>query len=108
MTRKTAADFDPEVLKLFDQYVHGGISRRDFLSSATRYAVGGTTAAGLLTALSPSFAAPLVAPDDQRLNARFVEILRLKAMARCAAIWWRRKTPRASCRWCWWCTRTAA
>ncbi|RZT05833.1 carboxymethylenebutenolidase [Duganella sp. CF402] len=74
MTRKTAADFDPEVLKLFDQYVHGGISRRDFLSSATRYAVGGTTAAGLLTALSPSFAAPLVAADDQRLNARFVEI----------------------------------
>jgi carboxymethylenebutenolidase len=74
MTRKTAADFDPEVLKLFDQYVHGGISRREFLSASTRYAVGGTTAAGLLTALSPSFAAPLVAPEDQRLNARFVEI----------------------------------
>lgn len=74
MTRKTAADFDPEVLKLFDQYVHGGISRRDFLSSAARYAVGGVTAAGLLTALSPSFAAPLVTPDDKRVNARFVEL----------------------------------
>ncbi|MHA4868955.1 dienelactone hydrolase family protein [Duganella sp. PWIR1] len=74
MTRKTAADFDPEVLKLFDQYVHGRISRRDFLSSATRYAVGGVTAASLLTALSPSFAAPLVPPEDKRLNARFVEL----------------------------------
>lgn len=74
MSRKTAADFDPEVLRLFDQYVHGRISRRDFLSSATRYAVGGTTAAGLLSALSPSFAAPLVAPQDQRLNARYAEL----------------------------------
>ncbi|GJJ05451.1 dienelactone hydrolase [Duganella rhizosphaerae] len=74
MTRKTAADFDPEVLKLFDQYVHGGITRRDFLSSATRYAVGGTTAAGLLGALSPSFAAPLVTPDDRRIKTRYVEL----------------------------------
>jgi len=74
MTRKTAADFDPEVLKLFDQYVHGGITRRDFLSSATRYAVGGTTAAGLLGALSPSFAAPLVTADDRRIKVRFVEL----------------------------------
>jgi carboxymethylenebutenolidase len=74
MTRKTAADFDPEILKLFDQYVHGGLARRDFLSSAARYAVGGTTAAGLLATLSPSFAAPLVTPDDKRIKARFVEL----------------------------------
>ncbi|MGV7208215.1 dienelactone hydrolase family protein [Oxalobacteraceae bacterium A2-2] len=74
MPRPTAADFDPEVLKLFDQYVHGGISRRDFLSSATRYAVGGSTAAGLLASLSPSFAAPLVKPDDSRLKARYAEL----------------------------------
>ncbi|GAB2862160.1 YghX family hydrolase [Pseudoduganella ginsengisoli] len=73
MTRKTAADFDPEVLKLFDQYVHGGIDRREFLSSASRYAVGGATAAGLLAALSPSFAAPVVEKDDKRINAKFVE-----------------------------------
>jgi carboxymethylenebutenolidase len=74
MTRKTAADFDPEVLKLFDQYVHGRITRRDFLSSAARYAVGGATAAGLLGALSPSFAAPLVAGDDRRVKTRYVEL----------------------------------
>ena len=74
MTRKTAADFDPEVLKLFDQYVHGGISRRGFLSSATRYAIGGTTAATLLAELNPSFAAPVVSPDDKRIKARFVEL----------------------------------
>ena len=53
----TAADFDPEVLRLFDQYVHGAIDRRGFLDRAARFAVGGVTAATLLEALSPKFAA---------------------------------------------------
>jgi carboxymethylenebutenolidase len=72
-TRLTASDFDPEVLKLFDQYVHGQLSRRGFLASAGKYAVGGMTAAGLLTALSPSFAAQMVAPTDARIKTRYVE-----------------------------------
>ncbi|MGJ9417987.1 dienelactone hydrolase family protein [Massilia sp. CMS3.1] len=68
MTRLTAKDFDPEVLKLFDGYVHGRLSRREFLAAASRHAVGGLTAAGLLAQLSPSFAAPLVTPSDSRLK----------------------------------------
>jgi carboxymethylenebutenolidase len=71
MTRLTAADFDAEVLQLFDGYVHGRLSRRDFLARASRYAVGGMTAAGLLAQLSPSFAAPLVVPTDARLRTKF-------------------------------------
>jgi carboxymethylenebutenolidase len=73
MARLTAEDFDPEVLKLFDGYVHGRVSRRDFLSRAGRYAAGGTTAATLLAQLSPSFAAPLVAPADARLKTSRVD-----------------------------------
>ena len=73
MARLTAADFDPEVLKLFDGYVHGRVSRRDFLSRAGRYAAGGTTAATLLAQLSPSFAAPLVAPLDGRLKTSYID-----------------------------------
>ena len=73
MTRRTQHDFDPEVLKLFDQYVHGAIDRRAFLSQAGKYAVGGATAASLLTALSPSFAATMVAPTDPRIKAQYVE-----------------------------------
>ena len=73
MTRMTANDFDPEVLKLFDQYVHGQLDRRDFISKAGRYAVGGATGASLLAALSPSFAATVVAPADPRIKARYVE-----------------------------------
>ena len=73
MTRLTQHDFDPEVLKLFDQYVHGQLDRRGFLAQASRYAVGGVTAAGMLTALSPSFAATVVAPSDPRIQASYVE-----------------------------------
>ena len=55
MTRKTANDFHPEVLKLFDQYVHGGLSRRGFLTSSGKYAaVAGLTAEGLLASLAPT------------------------------------------------------
>ncbi|NZA27147.1 dienelactone hydrolase family protein [Luteimonas sp. SJ-92] len=72
--RKTASDFDPEVLRLFDQYVHGAIDRRGFLAGAARFAVGATTAAGLLAALSPRFAqAQQVAPGDPRLAAESLE-----------------------------------
>lgn len=71
---RSAKDFDPEVLRLFDQYVHGAIDRRGFLIGAARFAVGATTAAGLLAALSPQFAAAQeVAGDDKRLVAEYVE-----------------------------------
>ena len=69
MTRKTANDFPPEVLKLFDGYVHGALSRRDFLDRAAKYAVGGFTAAAMLESLRPNFAwAQQIAKDDQRIK----------------------------------------
>ena len=71
--RKTADDFDPEILKLFDRYVHGDISRRGFLQSATQLA-GGVTALALLDALNPRFAeAQQVASNDIRITARYLE-----------------------------------
>lgn len=75
MSRLTAQDFHPEVLKLFDQYVHGGLSRRGFLDGASRYATAGATAAALLASLSPNFAAAQqVAPTDARIKTSRVEI----------------------------------
>jgi len=71
--RPKASDFDPEVLRLFDQYVHGVIDRRGFLAGAARFALGAAGATGLLAALSPQFAqARQVAPDDARLSATYV------------------------------------
>lgn len=73
-SRKTIRDFDPEVLRLFDQYVHGAIDRRGFLAGAAKFAVGTSTAAGLLAALAPDFAnAQQVVPDDPRLKAEYLE-----------------------------------
>ena len=70
----TAADFHPEVLRLFDRYVHGLIDRRGFLAGATRFAAAGVTAAGLLEALSPRFAhAQKVPKDDPRIRAETLE-----------------------------------
>ena len=68
-----ASDFDPEVLLIFDQYVHGDIDRRTFLARVGKFA-GAVTAAGLLGALSPRFAeAQQIAPGDDRIEGRYVE-----------------------------------
>jgi len=72
--KATAADFHPEVLRLFDGYVHGRIDRRGFLEGAAKFAVGGVSAAALLEALSPDFAnAEQVAKTDARIVATSVE-----------------------------------
>jgi len=72
--RKTAHDFDQDLLILFDAYVHGVIDRRSFLDQASRFAVGGVTAAMLLDQLSPKFTErTVVARDDARLSAEYVE-----------------------------------
>ena len=73
MERLKASDFPQEVLKLFDGYVHGMLDRREFLDGATKYAVGGFTAAAMLEALRPNYAmAQQVAKNDPRIKAEYV------------------------------------
>ena len=72
--RKTAKDFDRETLKLFDLYVHGDISRRDFLAAAAKCAVAGFTAVGLLQALAPNYAlGQQIQPDNPALDAEYLK-----------------------------------
>jgi carboxymethylenebutenolidase len=74
MTRKTAHDFDQELLVLFDAYVHGDLDRRGFLDRVAKFAVGGMTAALLLEQLTPDFAgATVIPPDDARLRTERVD-----------------------------------
>jgi carboxymethylenebutenolidase len=74
MPKQTAQDFHPEALKLFDQYVHGDISRRDFLSSVPKYALLGLSSEALLEALNPRFAeAQQISGNDPRIKASYVE-----------------------------------
>jgi carboxymethylenebutenolidase len=70
MDRKKASDFPQELLDLFDGYVHGGISRRQFFDGARKFAVGGMTAAALFQMLKPNYAwAIQVQPDDKRIKS---------------------------------------
>ena len=72
MERKKASDFDPELLSLFHRYVHGGISRREFLDGAAKFAVGGLTATVLWDMLRPNYAlAQQVAKNDKRIQAGY-------------------------------------
>jgi carboxymethylenebutenolidase len=75
MERKKASDFPQELLDLFDEYVHGGISRRDFLDKAQKFAVGGVTATALFEMLRPNYALAVEVPaDDKRIKAERVTV----------------------------------
>jgi carboxymethylenebutenolidase len=70
MHRKKASDFPQELLDLFDGYVHGGISRRQFLDRAQKFAVAGVTAIALFKMLKPNYAwAIQIQQDDKRIKA---------------------------------------
>jgi len=75
MERKKASDFPQELLDLFDEYVHGGISRRDFIDGAQKFAVGGLTATALFEMLKPNYALAMqVQPNDPTIKVEKVSI----------------------------------
>jgi len=70
--RRSASEYDPNVLELYDRYVHGLIDRREFLQRTAKYAVGGVTAAAILDSLSPNYAwAAQVASSDERISVGY-------------------------------------
>jgi carboxymethylenebutenolidase len=74
MNRPTAAEFPQELLDLYDDYAHGRIERRDFLRSASKFAVAGITAEMLLSRLTPNYTwAQQVAKDDPKIVAEYLD-----------------------------------
>ena len=72
--RKSARDFDPRILEIFDGYVHGTMSKREFLNRAGKYAAAGVTGAMILEQLQPNYAlAQQVAPDDPAIETEIIE-----------------------------------
>jgi len=75
MERKTASDFPQEVLDLFDYYIHGEMSRRQFLDRAAKYTAEGLTALTIFNSLRPNYAlAEQVPKDDKRLKTEYVTV----------------------------------
>jgi len=59
-------------MRLFDGYVHGQMSRREFLDRAAAFTTSGVTAAALLGSLAPDYAfAQQVDPDDKSILASY-------------------------------------
>ena len=73
MNRMTAKGFDPGLLELYDFYGHGGITKREFLDRAGKYAVGGVTAVALFNMLKPDYAmAEQVSFNDPEIKANYI------------------------------------
>lgn len=74
MKRKTAAHFSPEILDLFDGYVHGALTKREFLEKAARFTAGAAGALAAFNALKPNYAlAEQVSPDDPDIETGWIE-----------------------------------
>jgi carboxymethylenebutenolidase len=70
----TEREIDPRVLKLYDQYCHGAIDRREFLRRSAAVTIGGLSALGVATSMLPQYAkAQTISFTDERIRARYVE-----------------------------------
>jgi carboxymethylenebutenolidase len=63
---------DPRLLALFDGYVHGRLTRRQFIDRAGSVVAAGTSAAAVLAILSPDYArARQVDPEDPAISVGY-------------------------------------
>lgn len=61
-----------EAIQLYNLFIHGEISRRDFMDGVQRFAIGGLTAATIVEALMPNYAlGQQVAKTDDRIKASY-------------------------------------
>ncbi len=65
-------DIKQEVFDLYDAYAHNRIERRLFLDKLSTYAVGGITAASLLSFISPNYHIIQVQKNDPRLKSDYI------------------------------------
>ena len=64
-----------EAVDLYTRYIHGEVSRRDFLSGVKRFAIAGLSAEVLVQALMPNYAlGQQVRKDDERIKATYETI----------------------------------
>src|SRR5579872_4174810 len=72
---KPRSNLPPEAVALYNVFIHGGMSRREFLDGVKKFAVGGLTTAFIVDALMPDYvSAQQVRKDDDRIMASYVTI----------------------------------
>jgi len=61
-----------EAIELYNRYIHGEISRRDFFEGAKRFAIAGLAANTIIEALMPNYAlGQQVSKTDERIKATY-------------------------------------
>ena len=74
MEKPREQEIDPRVFDLYDEYCHGHISRREFLSRAAALTIGGISALWMAQALMPRYAeAQTISFTDSRMTGTYVE-----------------------------------
>jgi carboxymethylenebutenolidase len=64
-----------EAVKLYNLFIHGEITRRDFVADVQRFAVGGLTATAIIDALMPNYAqGQQVSRTDDRIHTTYETI----------------------------------
>ena len=67
-SRMKASDFHPYILEIFDGYVHGKLTKREFIREAGKFAAAGVTGLMILNQLQPDYAlAQQVRADDPEI-----------------------------------------
>ena len=75
MSSKERRTVPVEAIELYNQYVHGEISRRAFLDRAKQFVVAGLTAGAIVEALMPNYAmGQQIAREDERIRASYVTV----------------------------------
>jgi len=75
MSSKERRTVPAEAVELYNDFIHGEISRRAFLDGAKKYAVVGLTAGAIVQALMPDYAiGQEVSKDDERITASYVTV----------------------------------
>src|SRR5260370_35537015 len=62
-----------EAIELYNDYIHGEISRRDFLEGVKRFAIGGLATTAIVEAVMPNYAqAQQGSNADDRIKAAYM------------------------------------
>ena len=64
---------NPEVFKLYDDYAHNRMDRREFMEKLSLYAVGGLTVSSLMSFIMPDYSKQQISQDDASLNTETIE-----------------------------------
>ena len=73
--RMKASDFHPYILEIFDGYVHGKLTKREFITEAGKFAAAGVTGLMILNQLAPDYAlAQQVKADDPSIITKKVVV----------------------------------